>query len=329
MIMSNVVIDLLNKRYSAREFQSKKIKHNTINYILNAGKMAPSGGNEQPWKFGIIDEKYMINKISEYTCGQEGINTAPLIIVLCTYKSKVKAAKELQPKKFSEKEKMILDIDNELFQVLNMEEHQTKIAGALMMLAALEKGIYTTWVSKFQSNKISELLSLAGNYSVSELLVMGYPKEINSLQPKKKLSDLTFFNRYLKNEEIFLMKINDIQPSQLYISKIKLDYALDALQSTGFDKRRPLPIININDKEVLSDGHSRTLAALMEGYEEIPVYYDKDELNMQMYETCVHWCLEQGITTIADLKNRIVNEKEYEKLWVKRCQKMHEKINGE
>jgi nitroreductase len=43
MIMSNVVIDLLNKRYSARKFQSKKIKHNTINYILNAGRMAPSG----------------------------------------------------------------------------------------------------------------------------------------------------------------------------------------------------------------------------------------------------------------------------------------------
>jgi nitroreductase len=329
MIMSNVVIDLLNKRYSARKFQSKKIKHNTINYILSAGRMAPSGGNEQPWKFGIIDEKYMIDRISEYTYDQNWINASPLMIVLCADKSKVKEAKKLQSKRFPKKEKMIFNIGDELFEVLNMEEHQTKIAGALMMLAALEKGVYTTWVSKFQSNKISELLSLPGNYSVSELLVMGYPKERSELQPKKKLYDLTFFNRYLKNKEIFLMKINDIQPSQLYISRIKLDYALDALQTTGFDKKRALPIIVINNKKILSDGHSRALAALMEGYEEIPVYYDKDELNMQMYEICVHWCLEQGITTIADLKNRIVNEKEYEKLWIKRCQKMHEKINGE
>lgn len=194
MIMSNMIIDLLTKRFSAREFQSKKIEQNTINYILNAGRMAPSGGNEQPWKFGIIDEKYMIHRISEYTYSQNWINAAPLVIVLCTDKSKVKAAKELQSKRFPEKEKMILDIDDELFEVLNMEEHQTKIAGALIMLAALEKGVYTTWVSKFQSNKISELLNLPGNYSVSELLVMGYPKESNSLQPKKKLSDLTFFN---------------------------------------------------------------------------------------------------------------------------------------
>jgi hypothetical protein len=300
MIMSNVVIDLLNKRYSARKFQSKKIKHNTINYILSAGRMAPSGGNEQPWKFGIIDEKYMIDRISEYTYDQNWINASPLMIVLCADKSKVKEAKKLQSKRFPKKEKMIFNIGDELFEV-----------------------------SKFQSNKISELLSLPGNYSVSELLVMGYPKERSELQPKKKLYDLTFFNRYLKNKEIFLMKINDIQPSQLYISRIKLDYALDALQTTGFDKKRALPIIVINNKKILSDGHSRALAALMEGYEEIPVYYDKDELNMQMYEICVHWCLEQGITTIADLKNRIVNEKEYEKLWIKRCQKMHEKINGE
>jgi nitroreductase len=85
-----------------------------------------------------------------------------------------------------------------------------------MMLAALEKGIYTTWVSKFQSNKISELLNLPDNYSVTELLVMGYPKERSELQPREKLSDLTFFNRYLNNEVIFLMKISDIQPSWLY-----------------------------------------------------------------------------------------------------------------
>jgi nitroreductase len=118
--MSNVVTNLLNKRYSAREYQSKKIKQNTINYILHAGRKAPSAGNEQPWKFGIIDEKYMINRISEYTYGQNWIKAAPLIIVLCTDKSKVKAAKELQSERFPEKEKMILNIDDELFQVLNM-----------------------------------------------------------------------------------------------------------------------------------------------------------------------------------------------------------------
>ncbi|TYB84099.1 MAG: hypothetical protein FXF54_12315 [Kosmotoga sp.] len=324
--MSGLLIELLNKRYSIRDFKNKKISQNIISYILNAGRMAPSGGNEQPWKFGIIDEKYMIYRVSEYTYGQKWINKAPLIIALCTETSKVEYAKKLQSVRFPKLKHKISNMDDELFKMLNMEEHQTKIAGTLMMLAALEKGVYSTWVSKFQSYRISRLLGLPDGFIVSELLVLGYPRENKKFSPKKNLSDITFYNRCLDKKEIFMKKIIEIQPSQLYISERKLDFALKSIRKNGFDKKRPLPLLRIKGKDTFSDGHTRALAALMEETEEIPVYYDKDDLNIQMYEICIKWCQEERIFGIDDLKERIVSHKKYKELWLDRCKKMREKL---
>ncbi len=45
-----------------RDFSDKKISQEIINYILEAGRLSPSGGNEQPWKFGVINDKDLIIK---------------------------------------------------------------------------------------------------------------------------------------------------------------------------------------------------------------------------------------------------------------------------
>ena len=39
---------------------------------------------------------------------------------------------------------------------------------------------------------------------------------------------------------------------------------------------------------------------------------------------CVQWCKDEGITSIFDLKLRIVNHREYEELWYERCRLMQD-----
>jgi nitroreductase len=77
-----MIIDLLNKRCSVRSFSDREISNEAIAAILAAGRLSPSGGNEQPWKFGVITDKEIINAISGYAYNQEWIRTAPLLIVL-------------------------------------------------------------------------------------------------------------------------------------------------------------------------------------------------------------------------------------------------------
>lgn len=43
---NNLLLDLLKKRCSVRKFEDKKIPEAVIKYILEAGRLSPSGGNE-------------------------------------------------------------------------------------------------------------------------------------------------------------------------------------------------------------------------------------------------------------------------------------------
>ena len=82
-----MILDLLTKRYSCRSFSDKKISNEIIAYMLACARLSASGGNEQPWKFGVVTDINVIKDISEAASEnycQRWIANAPLIIVLCT-----------------------------------------------------------------------------------------------------------------------------------------------------------------------------------------------------------------------------------------------------
>jgi 16S rRNA (guanine(1405)-N(7))-methyltransferase len=59
------------------------------------------------------------------------------------------------------------------------------------------------------------------------------------------------------------------------------------------------------------------------------VYWENEELDWDAYEICVEWCKKEGIRTIADLKNRVVPQKDYETLWHRRCEEMQQSLEKE
>ena len=54
-------------RRSIRRYQDKSVPKDTIEKILNAGIWAPSGMNAQPWRFVVIENRDIINKLSKST----------------------------------------------------------------------------------------------------------------------------------------------------------------------------------------------------------------------------------------------------------------------
>ncbi|WP_346889893.1 nitroreductase family protein [Clostridium sp. UBA1056] len=79
-----MLLDLLRNRTSIRDFTGEDISMEVIKYILEAGRLSPSGGNEQSWKFGVIIDKDMIKKVSEIAYNQKWIESASILIVLYT-----------------------------------------------------------------------------------------------------------------------------------------------------------------------------------------------------------------------------------------------------
>jgi len=123
----------------------------------------------------------------------------------------------------------------------------------------------------------------------------------------------------------FFMKLDEIQPSQLYISSDKLRNVMKDFPSKQASIE-PIPIKKLRDQIIFVDGHTRAFAAFQCGFSTVPVYWEYEELDWEAYEICVEWCKEEGIYTIADLKNRIVSHQQYEKLWYGRCAKMQKKL---
>lgn len=126
--------------------------------------------------------------------------------------------------------------------------------------------------------------------------------------------------------KIFMMKLNEIQPSQLYISSEKLSKVMKTFDPNELESIEPIPIKKLTSKIIFVDGHTRAFAAFRHNLSKVPVYWENEELDWDAYEICVGWCRKEGIHTIADLRDRVVPQKDYEILWYRRCEKMQQDL---
>ncbi len=192
-----MIAELLKNRFSVREFQDKPIPGDVMKSILESGRLSPSGGNEQPWVFGVITDRNLISQIADIAYKQEWIVNAPLLIVLCTVGvNDDRGGRDIQKQRFPEYTELIEKMDQDLYWALNQEEHQTKIAGTHMALVALENGVGSCWVSLFNVKRLAKLLNLPMGCTPSEILVLGYPKEDRKLTKKKEINEVVFFNTF-------------------------------------------------------------------------------------------------------------------------------------
>jgi nitroreductase len=63
----NQVLETIKSRRSVRKYQNEQIKDEELDKILDSAIYAPSGHNDQSWHFTIIQDKDLINEISEGT----------------------------------------------------------------------------------------------------------------------------------------------------------------------------------------------------------------------------------------------------------------------
>jgi hypothetical protein len=128
--------------------------------------------------------------------------------------------------------------------------------------------------------------------------------------------------------ETFMMKLNEIHPSQLYISSEKLSEVMKTFDPDKPKSVEPIPIKKLGNKIIFVDGHTRAFAAFLHNLSEVLVYWEDEELDWDAYEICVGWCKKEGIHTIAGLKCRVVPQKDYERLWYRRCEKMQQDLEA-
>ena len=150
-------LELAKNRYSCRKYDSRPVEAEKLELILEAGRVAPSAANFQPWYFYVIREADNLAKIHQ-VYHREWFRSAPVVIVIC-------GDHNAAWKRSDGKDHCDIDV---------------AIATDHMTLQAAELGLATCWICNFDAEKTSELLMLPGHMEPAVILPLGYPLDQES-----------------------------------------------------------------------------------------------------------------------------------------------------
>ena len=120
--------------------------------------------------------------------------------------------------------------------------------------------------------------------------------------------------------------LKDLQPSQFYISQAKLSNIQAWFRKDDLSNFEPLPVKVLDGIPILTDGHTRAVVAILAGLESVPLVYEEDELDWNLYRYCVEQCNQKGIHSPYDLVDRVISAYEYEEKWIGWCEQISSKL---
>ncbi|MGR0482352.1 MAG: nitroreductase family protein [Candidatus Electronema sp. V4] len=162
--MSHSVLEIIKARRSVREFTAEPVERGLIEQIICAGIWAPSGLNNQPWRFVVIHDSGLRERLADLTKYAHIVKAAPLLIAV-----------------YLDQEKMYDRV----------KDHQA--AGACiqnMLLAAHALGLGAVWLGQILANKdrVNETLGLSSQHELAALLALGHPLHRNQQSQRQPLS---------------------------------------------------------------------------------------------------------------------------------------------
>ena len=114
------------------------------------------------------------------------------------------------------------------------------------------------------------------------------------------------------------VKITDLHPTQLYLSEKKLQAIQMLDQSAEIINVVPISVLAFGDSLLITDGHHRAYQALLAGRDTISAEFDRDGGDA-LYALYAQACEERKISSVLDLKHRILPQDEYEAKWYNWC----------
>ncbi len=175
--------ELVNKRQSNRAYSNKPVEENKIIQCVEAARMAPSACNSQPWKFIIVDNPELKNKLAQTTSNRllplnHFTNQAPVHIVIINEGSNFTATlgNKIKNRNFS-----LIDIG---------------IAAEHFCLQAEELGLGTCMIGWFKEKELKSLLNIPEKKRPELVITIGYPADEYREKKRKSLEKILSYNTY-------------------------------------------------------------------------------------------------------------------------------------
>jgi len=170
-------LELAKKRYSVRSYTDQKVDKDDLDLILEAGRVAPTGKNNQPQRLIVVQNEEGMEKLGKAT----RIYNAPVAIIICS------DTEETWSRPYDGKK--LTDID-------------ASIVTTQMMLQATELRLGSLWVCWFDPEIIRTEFALPDHLEAISILVIGHAneeKQTPAMSPdrhdklRKPLSETVFY----------------------------------------------------------------------------------------------------------------------------------------
>ena len=214
--MKETIIEAFNYRHACKEFNSeKKIADQDFTFILEAGRLSPSSFGFEPWKFLVVQNKDLREKLKEHTWGgKKQIPTSSHFVVILARKSYfmkydsrymkefMKNVKQLSEDVINTKIGYIEGFQKNDFKLLESERaifdwacRQTYLSLANMMTAASMIGIDSCPMEGFNAEKINVVLETnlgidSERFGISCMVAFGYRKAEPGAKTRQSIDDI-------------------------------------------------------------------------------------------------------------------------------------------
>ena len=154
------------KRRSIRQFTEKPVAREELIEIIKAGTWAPSGRNNQPWRFVIITDPGLRRELARHTKYSAIIEGAPACIAV-----------------FADRSAMYSDV----------KDHQAMGACIQnMLLAAHALGLGAVWLGEIlkKADAVRALLELPQEMELMAVVALGHPAPDQHTSQRKDVPEV-------------------------------------------------------------------------------------------------------------------------------------------
>jgi len=195
--------DAIKTRRSIKSFQDHEMSKDEINKLLEAALLSPTSYNIQNWRFVIVTNQQLKDKLCELSYGQRQVAEASLVIILC---ADLKAW-EKDPERYwknlpEEPRKSLANAIRQSYSgnsTLEKDEAMRScgFAAQTIMLGARSMGYDTCPMEGFDFAKVGKLINLPSDHIITMMVVVGKKaKEAGPRGGQLPLSEVVFENSF-------------------------------------------------------------------------------------------------------------------------------------
>lgn len=183
MIDGKLILDLIISRQSDRKYSDKPVEKEKLERIIEAGRMAPSACNAQPWKFIIVTDPELIPKIAEAASAKLiGMNSfvaqAPVLLVIVREKPNFSS-------------KVGGTIKNKDYSLIDIGVTTENIC-----LQAKAEGIGSCIIGWFDESMLRRILIIPRSKRVELIITLGYSLSESREKRRKSADETVSYNKY-------------------------------------------------------------------------------------------------------------------------------------